>query len=403
MGLPQAFVELLFDLADDIARIGNWFRKNPIAGIGVLFLLVFLGWFVDRWLADSEIFSAFFWESRGPEGIRNLVWAMATVFAGAAGLYGLLLAGRRTAALDRQAQVAHDHRVLAEQGQITDRFTKVVEQLGSENQGVRVGAVYALERLSQDSPRDFNVIVETLAAFVRQTSVNTLGKHDDCVDIGAAVGVLARAIPSHSSFRSPDSPSQLNLSKANLAAVALRSHDLSGFNLTLADFSRCNLSDVSLRSCSLEKAKFTSSTMSNVSFAGADAWDINLEGSLIHSCDFSSAYCWRANFSGATISASRFVESNFEATIFSRSELWEINFDKAELRNAEFKDAYIYAYGTSFNATKISGVNFENAKALKTEMLATARYGELYPPKNLPEGVFAPSPDLDLTREEIPF
>src|SRR5690606_7462200 len=152
---------------DDTARFGNWLRRNPIAGLGLLFLVVFFSWLADRLLADSIIFTADFWEGN-PEGIRNLVWAMATVFAGAAGLYGLYLAGRRTAALDRQAQVAHDHRVLAEQGQITERFTKAVEQLGSSEISIRLGAIYALERIAKDSERDLTTIMETLAAFVRE-------------------------------------------------------------------------------------------------------------------------------------------------------------------------------------------------------------------------------------------
>jgi hypothetical protein len=56
----------------------------------------------------------------------------------------------------------------AEQGHITDRFTKAVEQLGSDKMAVRLGAIYALERISKDSPRDHWSIMETLTAYVRE-------------------------------------------------------------------------------------------------------------------------------------------------------------------------------------------------------------------------------------------
>jgi hypothetical protein len=37
------------------------------------------------------------------------------------------------------------------EGQITDRYTKAVEQLGSEHLDVRLGGIYALERIARDS------------------------------------------------------------------------------------------------------------------------------------------------------------------------------------------------------------------------------------------------------------
>lgn len=56
------------------------------------------------------------------------------------------------------------------QGQYTDRYTKAIEQLGHqgpEGLQVRLGGVYALERLARDSPRDQPTIIEVLSAFIR--------------------------------------------------------------------------------------------------------------------------------------------------------------------------------------------------------------------------------------------
>jgi hypothetical protein len=41
---------------------------------------------------------------------------------------------------------------LTEQGQVTDRYTKAVEQLGSDKLDVRIGGIYALERVGATQP-----------------------------------------------------------------------------------------------------------------------------------------------------------------------------------------------------------------------------------------------------------
>ncbi len=53
---------------------------------------------------------------------------------------------------------------------MTDRFTKAIDQPGSGQIDVRVGGVYALERVARDSPRDHPVIMDVLSAFIREHS-----------------------------------------------------------------------------------------------------------------------------------------------------------------------------------------------------------------------------------------
>jgi hypothetical protein len=40
---------------------------------------------------------------------------------------------------------------VTEQGQITERYSKAIEQLGADKLDVRLGAIYALERIATDS------------------------------------------------------------------------------------------------------------------------------------------------------------------------------------------------------------------------------------------------------------
>jgi hypothetical protein len=53
---------------------------------------------------------------------------------------------------------------LTEQGQVTDRYTKAIEQLGSDKLDVRIGSIYALERVARDSARDHPTVMEVLTA-----------------------------------------------------------------------------------------------------------------------------------------------------------------------------------------------------------------------------------------------
>jgi hypothetical protein len=62
---------------------------------------------------------------------------------------------------------------IAREGQITDRFTKAIAQLGEqgpEKLAVRLGGIYALERIAKDSKDDHWPIMEVLTAYVRETA-----------------------------------------------------------------------------------------------------------------------------------------------------------------------------------------------------------------------------------------
>jgi uncharacterized protein YjbI with pentapeptide repeats len=68
------------------------------------------------------------------------------------------------------AQTAADNQqqfTLTRQGQITDRYTKAVEQLGHEKAPVRLGALYSLERLAQNNPEHRQTVVDVVCAYLR--------------------------------------------------------------------------------------------------------------------------------------------------------------------------------------------------------------------------------------------
>lgn len=48
---------------------------------------------------------------------------------------------------------------ISREGQITERFTKAVDQLGNPNIDVRIGGLYALERIARNLAADRNAIL----------------------------------------------------------------------------------------------------------------------------------------------------------------------------------------------------------------------------------------------------
>jgi hypothetical protein len=63
---------------------------------------------------------------------------------------------------------------ISNEGQITERFTKAIEQLGAtDDKGnprleLRLGGIYALERIARDSEKDHWPIMEVLTTYVRE-------------------------------------------------------------------------------------------------------------------------------------------------------------------------------------------------------------------------------------------
>lgn len=83
---------------------------------------------------------------------------------GAGAVFTLLLAVRRQRSTEEMdAATRHD----AEQRRMTELYTAAVEQLGHDSAAVRLGALYALQRLGQTYPEQRRPIVNVWCAYLR--------------------------------------------------------------------------------------------------------------------------------------------------------------------------------------------------------------------------------------------
>jgi hypothetical protein len=62
---------------------------------------------------------------------------------------------------------SRDQLQLGEQGQVTDRYIRGVEQLGHEKAPVRLGALHSLERCAQGNPGYRQTVVDVFCAYLR--------------------------------------------------------------------------------------------------------------------------------------------------------------------------------------------------------------------------------------------
>ncbi len=129
--------------------------RSLVATVIYLLLGLVLWWFI---------------QPEDPTQRKDFVQLMAQIAAGAALLFGLYFTWRRVEISQRTLEVQQDQ-------QVTERFTRAIEQLGATYEDgkpkleIRLGGIYALERIARDSPvSDYSTVIEVLTAYIRQNA-----------------------------------------------------------------------------------------------------------------------------------------------------------------------------------------------------------------------------------------
>jgi Pentapeptide repeats (8 copies) len=153
----------------------------------------------------------------------NDVRSVLVTFLLAVGAAGGLLFTARTFRLSRDTQ-------------LTDRFSRAVSQIGDGSLEVRIGGIYALERIGRDSDADRRAVVYVLGAMVRHRSRD--GRDTDAEpaeDVYAALSAISRQAHKGGAI--------LNLSGADLRNANLRFMYGTQVNLGDADLAGAKLPD----------------------------------------------------------------------------------------------------------------------------------------------------------------
>jgi hypothetical protein len=172
---------------------------------------------------------------------------------------------------------------LSREGQLTERYTKAVEQLGSEESDVRIGGIHALARVARDSAKDHPAVMRVLTTFVRihshepgEPPASKDGAHVRLIrpDVQAAIRVIGERNTKY------DKPGGLTLTAANLANAILDYGDLSKAWLNDATFIHASLQHAKFRAAHLHHANFTSANLTEADFTKVDLTTTNFTDAI---------------------------------------------------------------------------------------------------------------------------
>ena len=262
-----------------------------------------------------------------------LIGAGGAAVVAVAGFWANARNTRLTTEVSRRAVEAAQRTVeLTEQGRVTGRYAKAIEQLASGQLDVRIGGIYALERIARDSPRDHPTIMEVLAAFIREHSREQWPPAEPGAespapttrpDVQAAATVIGR--------RSVGYDSQpIDLRAANLARANLNGADLNG-----ADLTRANLAQVKLAGANLFVADLTRANL-----PGVDLTRATLFGAYLHSANLTGADLADASLFGASLTGANLTGADLSDVNLTRADLTEADLTGANLTEAHLTGAF---------------------------------------------------------------
>ena len=351
---------------------------------------------------DFTVLSWAFWQEGGQasrsEIVRNLGLLSAGLIGLGFGIWRAYTAYRQTqaaqgqaAAATEHAKVANEQAFIAQQGQFTERFSRAAEHLGSEGLPVRLGGIYALWRLAEDSPeRDVVPVIDILCAFVRDpppaepppaepphtepSTEPTTGTADAAQlgeepsepmaklrpDVQAVLKLLGGSAAVYRQHL-PDTY-RLDLTHSDLSGAHLSGANLTGANLTGANLTGADLAGTDLAGANLTGANLTRANLPRANLARADLWGVNLR----------SAHLWRANLMDANLR-----DADLKGAIFTRTRLNGAHLSGADLTGADLAGA------------DFSDADLMRAKHLTQAQLYNIRYDPDARPK-LPPGLTLP-------------
>ena len=353
----------------------RWVRLAVIAVLITLAIVLVGGgsiavWLQWEWLRSSEGTNA----SNG-DTLRNVGFIIA-------GMAALGFAIWRGVVAQSQAKAAHGQTETAQQSLLNERYQRGAEMLGSSVLSVRLGGIYALQRLAEEHTEHYHVqVMRLFCAFVRnpprmrrtraarkelrpdvQVVISAIGERSDSAQLlEAEAGFkpdlrssnLENAEMREMIFTGADLQdariggadlvrtelSGAHLPKANLSRAVLVRANLSDARLTEADLSHARLTRANFSHCKLTDANLAGALLARANFSGADLTDANLAGNRSAYADFSHATMIRTNLSQSDLSGGDFSDAFLMNVNLSGANLKETNFSGAELSGANLSGA----------------------------------------------------------------
>jgi hypothetical protein len=207
---------------------------------------------------------------------------------------------------------------IAREGQITERFTRAVDQLGSDTLDVRLGGIYALARVARDSPEDEAAALEVLAHYVREH---------------------APWPPRHPGQYRADAPLD------QIRPLQARAADVHAALTVLTRHPRRSttpppeLTSTDLRRAALEGAHLERARLDGVHLEGAELRDVHLEGAQLTDAHLDKAQLTDAHLEEARLGRASLKQAELGQAHLERASLFEAHLERAWLDRAHLERA----------------------------------------------------------------
>jgi uncharacterized protein YjbI with pentapeptide repeats len=342
--------------------------RATLVVFGVLLVIVLAVKLAPEWLASTD-------DLRGKDRAEEIGRARTALLAVLAGLLASVGAvyTARTYALNRE-------------GHITDRFTRAIDQLGHQELDVRLGGIFALERVGRDSPDDRGPIVEVLTAYVREhapwppqslaasstagdrlsteaqepsidpTARPGMGQSQEPrpgTDVQAVLTVLGRR------QRDADRAPRLDLGATDLRGTRLPEAHLEGAKLSAAHLEGADLGGTNLNGADLSGARLGGATLFEAHLESARLSEACLEAAILF-----GAHLEEADLSGANLQCAGLSEAHLENSRLSEAHLEGADLSGAHLESADLSRAHLESGGLSgahIEKADLSWANLEGA------------------------------------------
>ncbi|MFJ6083012.1 pentapeptide repeat-containing protein [Streptomyces sp. NPDC092369] len=311
-----------------------------LAVLGVLFVVV-PGAVVDHDLAGGAV---------APQDRLKAVNDVRTTLLQVAGGSVVLFGAYATW---RQLRVSQDGLRATQEGYVTDRFSRAVDQLGSDKLDVRVGGLHALWRVAEQSARDREAVISIQAAYLRT--------HLPWPPTGPEAPSADIPINDIAPLEARAADSQVALTGLG---VLCQHREQSWVNLSATDLRRADCDGLWLPEVNLDRSCMEAAGLYHANLTQASLVSVNLRHADLKTATLRRARCALADLRGA-----RLTEADVRDADFTEADLRETNLRKADARGALFHRADLRL--ADLRGTDLSTADLDQAR------LTDARASEL--------------------------
>ena len=244
---------------------------------------------------------------------------------------------------------------ISEQGQITDRYNAAITNLGSRSIDIRLGGIYALQRLMRDSPRDQPTVIAVLCAFVRDRNMPASRL---ATDIQAALTVVDAR-----NTANDGATTVVDLDRAELAGGQLDHGNLIRAYLAFADLTDANLAGAYLTGANLNYAKLSGAGLTKAHLIRAELHDANLTHAALDDAKLSDVELYNSNLSHAYLAGSDLTRADLSFANLTGADFSRANLTRADLQHAKLTDdAWLIEELTRTSPTRTSPTRSSTAR-----------------------------------------